>query len=138
MPKLRAHKVVVIRDETTRISKEVWEWELPCLEAKHPEGFVIVSDDVIEVERDEVPDAGDEFARLTKAYGTDDNNRELTELLFGYRQAGVLALGKLIDASVVGNKYQAPKKPQAAKGKGKGKQEAAKPVQPPEDVLGND
>lgn len=107
MVKIRAYKVLVVRDETTRIPKVVWEWELPILEAAHREGFVIRAqekekDAVLEVERDELPDAAEEYDRLTRVYGADDGGRDLTELVFGYRQKGIAELEKTIKGSVVG------------------------------------
>lgn len=140
MVMLRAHKVVVLRDETTRISKDVWEWELPILEARHPEGYVMRSDDdeAIEVEREELPDAEEEFNRLTRVYGTDDTNRDLTELVYGYRGKGIAELAKLINAAAGGVIKTKAKTKGKTKGKAKVEDSEAEPVTQPVDPFGDE
>lgn len=124
--KLKAHKVIVVRDETTRIGKEVWEWELPILDAVHPEGFVIQTGEIIEVERTELPNPAAEYDRLTRIYKQDESGRDFTELVYGFRQKGVSELAELIEAAVVGASKRKPRKA------------AEKAVASPVDPLGDD
>lgn len=109
--KLRAHKVIVIRDEMTRIPRTVWHWELPLLQAAHPDGYVIDRKIEVEEDRDELPDAAAEYARLTAAYGREpESKRDYTEMVLGYGAQGVKALGELLKESVVGAKPSKKKK----------------------------
>lgn len=132
MIKLRAHRVTVVRDETTRIARDVWEWELPILEAKHPEGYVIREDQTSEVEREAPPDPAEEIARLDRVYGNDDGQRPLVELVYGYRDKGVKDLQKRIEASICDGKAPARKKAPAKK------KAAAAKAEAPEDPLGDE
>lgn len=123
--KLRAYKIEVIRDEMTRISKEVWGWELPMLEAIYPGGLVVQNGE-IEVERDSSPEARAEYFRLANVYKAEpETKRDYVEIVYGYGESGVKELAKLIKKSTVKDRKPTSRKKVTAK-----KPDPAKPQDP--------
>jgi len=92
-----ASNVIIDRDMVSKIPKQVWSWEVPVLEAKFGEGKVRLLEEV-EIEVEQVPTPQDEFARLSRAHGTDagDGGTNMTycELAYGRGKAAIAALGK--------------------------------------------
>lgn len=66
--KVSVTNCVVDRDATTKTPKQVWAWELPVLESQFPGGAVRIIDTEF-VEKEELPDAEEEYVRLERAYG---------------------------------------------------------------------
>jgi hypothetical protein len=101
--KIAVQNLIVDKDMVLKASKQVWPWEVPVLQEKHGEGKVRLLD-TAEVERRELPDAGQEFVRLGKAHGIDGGQRATNlpyvELAYGRGRSGVKELAKEIKKSV--------------------------------------
>lgn len=100
--------VLCHRSAVTVITKQVWPWELPVLEAQFGEGRISVRDDST-IDR-ELPEAEAEFERLANAYGIGGRGMTCVEEAYGPGSRGVSALRKAIKASV---SRPAPKKAEA-------------------------
>lgn len=129
--KVAVHNVVIDRDVMTKISKQVWAWEMPVLESKFPGGLVRLIDSVF-IERDSLPDADDEYIRLQGAYGVEqDSNQSHVSLAYDRGEKGIERLADAIEASVEGAFVE-----KAPKVKGsKAKAEAAVKAEVPSDPL---
>jgi len=113
--KITVHNVVIDRDTMTKPSKQVWNWELPVLEAKFPGGLVHVNGTTF-VERDELPDAATEFARFETQYGVEEGtNQSIVSIAYDRGEKGIKALAKVIKASVYDAKKEAAKLLKVAK-----------------------
>lgn len=101
--KLTVHNVVIDRgDVMTKPSKQVWDWELALLKEKFPDGCVVVTS-TIAVERDELPEAEEEYSRLKSQYGVEGETRQsYVDLVYGRGDFGVKALAKALKAAVEG------------------------------------
>lgn len=88
-------------------SKQLWAWEVPVVQEKFGEGRVRLLDEV-EVEREGLPDAADEFIRLGILHGSDGGqggtNVPYVEMAYGRGRAGIKALAEAIANSEVGAK----------------------------------
>ena len=103
-------QIIIDRGIATRVSKEIWPWELPVYEAKFGDGACIETGT-----RDcecVLPDAGEEFARLHTALGVEeDTNQNFADLAYGRGKAGINSLAKAIKGSV--KKKRKPRKQKA-------------------------
>lgn len=116
--KITMHKSIINMDMVTKISRELWPWEVDILDAKHGDGTVQVIDPTVEVERESLPDAADEFARLARMYGSDNSGMSYVEVVYGRGKAGIRALEKAMKQQPkrkVAKKKTAAKKPATAK-----------------------
>ena len=105
--------VLIDRDMVTKISKEVWGWETPVLEAKFGDGRVRVLDES-EREIEELPDAKDELMRLANAHGFDtSSNTAYAELAYGRGKAAESELAKAMKKKLK-KAASKPKKPAKA------------------------
>ena len=113
--KITVHNVIVDRDSMTKVSRQVWPWELPVLESKFPDGLVKVTG-VSFVERDELPDPGTEFIRLSNQYGADTNTKiPHVDIAYNRGSEGVDMMAKVIKGSEYNAKKEAAKLLKAAK-----------------------
>jgi hypothetical protein len=111
--KITVHNVVVDRDKMTKVSKQVWPWELPILESKFSGGLVKVNGSTF-VERDSLPDSVDEFIRLQEMYGLEEGtNIPHVHIAFDRDQRGMALMAKAIKGSVW--KEKKARKPRKAK-----------------------
>lgn len=98
--KITVHNVVVDRDPMTKPSKQVWNWELPVLEAVFPGGLVHVNGTTFE-ERESLPDPATEFVRLEAQYGVEEDSRQsMVSIAYDRGEKGIKALARKIKASV--------------------------------------
>ena len=67
---MRYVRVLVTRDTQTKHNSLVAPWEVPVLEYIFEDGNVVTTDE-FESNGREYPNAGEEFGRLIKAYGSD-------------------------------------------------------------------
>lgn len=103
---MRFITVTVTRDTNHSTSNDYAPWELPILEHLYDTGNVEVGSEKIVKDR-ELPEAGDEFARLDGRYGKNsETGVPHVEEVFGRGNQGVKALAELID-----KERAAPKKP---------------------------
>jgi hypothetical protein len=73
--KVTVHNVIIHRDPMTKISKQVWAWELPVLESQFPGGTVqLVNKTFAEV--NELPNGTDEYVRLEQMYGVEEATKQ--------------------------------------------------------------
>lgn len=107
--KVTVHNVIVDRDFVTKIAKQVWAWEVPVLEAKFGDGKVRTLD-TVEIERESVPDTGDELARLIAAHGLD-----AFEFAYGKGRPAHSALDSEMKKACGVKKKSKPRKKVAAK-----------------------
>lgn len=116
--KVTVQNIIVDRDMVTKISKQVWPWEVPVYEAKFGEGRVrTLGTEEIEVQ--ELPDVDTEFARLVGAHGIDSGdsgtNQAYAELAYGRGRIGKDALAKQMGSGKqAAKKKVSAKKPKAA------------------------
>jgi hypothetical protein len=93
---------VIDRDVMTKISKEVWAWELPVLESKFPGGLTVVVGKSFS-EREKLPDAAMEYERLGRMYGIEAERKvPHVEMIYGRGSAGLESLEKAIRKSANG------------------------------------
>ncbi len=105
--KITVHNVVVDRDKMTKVSKQVWPWELPILESKFPGGLVKVNGSTF-VERDSLPDPEDEFIRLQAMYGAEEGtNIPHVHIAYDRDRKGMALIAKAIKGSVWSDKKAA-------------------------------
>lgn len=101
--------VLIDRDMVTKLPKQLWNWELPVMEAKFPDGKVQLRD-AEQIEISELPDVDVEYERLTLAHGTDGGqggtNLSYVELAYGRGREGKKRMASVIKAST-----KAPRKP---------------------------
>ena len=132
--KIIVQNLIVDMDMVLKASKQVWPWEVSVLQAKHGEGKVRLMD-TTEEERPELPNAGEEFSRLTRAYGIDGGQRgtnmSYTELAYGRGRAGIAELAKEIKRA--GKPKRASKKKTAKKAKA-----AVEPAAQSDDAVAGD
>jgi hypothetical protein len=129
--RVSVQKAIIDINMVLKPSKQLWAWEVPVVQEKFGGGKVRLLD-TVEVERESLPDAADEFARLGIAHGADGGdggtNVSYVEMAYGRGRAGIMALQQAIEASEIGVK---------PKGKpGRKKKTAAKvePTEPPVEV----
>ena len=100
--KVSVQNLIIDKDMVLKVSKQVWPWEVPVLQAKHGEGKVRLTD-TAEIEVKALPQAGAEFDRLLLAHGTDagegGTNMAYAELAYGRGRPAITALAKAIKAS---------------------------------------
>lgn len=101
-------QIIIDRGIATKVSKEIWPWELPVYEAKFGDGACVETGT-----RDcecVLPDAGEEFARLHTALGVDEDTKQnFADLAYGRGKQGVNSLAKAMKASI--KKVRKPRKP---------------------------
>lgn len=73
--KVTVHNVIVARDAMTKISKQVWPWELPILESQFPGGAVQLTGTTF-AELESLPDTEEEFVRLERMYGVEEGTKQ--------------------------------------------------------------
>ncbi len=109
--KINLSTVCIRQNTMTIVVKTVWPWETPLYEFKF-EGKIEVSDaDPMEVSDDyELPDANAEFARMGNVFGSEggENGQAWVHIAYGRGKAGIDALQKVIDGSVVKEKATKP------------------------------
>ena len=99
----------------TKQSRQAWPWELPVLESKFPDGLVKVTG-VSFVEREELPDAGSEFVRLSNQYKADEDTKiPHVDLAYARGAEGIKLMAKVIKDSPYNAKKEAAKLVKAAK-----------------------
>jgi hypothetical protein len=122
-------KAIIDMSMVLKPSKDLWAWEVPVVMEKFGEGRVRLLDEV-EVERDSLPDAADEFARLGIQHGADGGdggtNIPYVEMAYGRGRAGIQALKEAMAASVAGSRPKPGRKKKVA---------AKKPAPPPSSVV---
>lgn len=124
--KVTVHNCIIDMDMVLKASRQIWPWEIPVLQEKHGAGKVQLQDsaEVIFVEREELPEAAEEFARLANAHGFDGGkggtNRPYVELAYGRGRAGIQELAKEIKKA---GKQKAVRKKAAVKKKAPKKSE---------------
>jgi hypothetical protein len=99
--KVTVQNCIIDMDMVLKASKQVWPWEFPILQEKHGAGKVQLQDPAeATVERDELPEAAEEYGRLANAHGFDGGkggtNRPYVELAYGRGRAGIQELAKAI------------------------------------------
>lgn len=103
--KVTLHRAIIDMSMVLKPSKQIWDWEVPVMQEKFGEGSVQLLE-AVEAERDSLPDAADEFARLSLAHGSDGGdggtNMSYVEMAYGRGKAGISALQKAIEASEIG------------------------------------
>lgn len=113
--KIATINILIDRDPMSKLPKTIWPWELPLFESQWPGGLVVVDSEGT-TERDELPDAYEEFNRCRACFGTEAETKiNHCDLVYGRHQAGVKALEKAIKASVVKPKRKRPTKKKVAK-----------------------
>lgn len=113
---ISVRNVLIHRDTVTKISKSIWAWEAPVLEAKFGSGKVEYRDDSIK-EVAQLPDAASEYHRLASAHGSDHGGTNIlfVELAYGRGKAGIDALNDMIQECRVAKKPKKAKKKAAVK-----------------------
>ncbi len=131
--KITVYNVVVDRDKMTKVSKQVWAWELPILESKFPGGLVKVNGSTF-VERDSLPDPEHEFIRLQEMYGQEEGtNIPHAHIAYDRDQKGMALMAKAIKGSVWSDKAEKAEKAKTArkvKAKAKADKEATTKAKP--------
>lgn len=96
---MRFQTAKVIRDTNHSVSTAFAPWELPILEYLYEAGNVQIQSELeVNDAGRELPEAGDEFARLVGRYGRNtDTGVSHAEEVFGRGNQGVKALAALID-----------------------------------------
>ncbi len=113
--KIIVHDVVVDRGAMTKPSKQVWDWELPVLQSKFPGGLVHVHGRTF-VERDSLPEAEDEFMRLERQYGVEEDTKQAhVHLAYDRGDKGVKLLQEALDEAEWNDKAEAAKAVKAAR-----------------------
>jgi hypothetical protein len=89
-----AYILVSIRMQNgaTEVARRVPGWEVPIIQAIHPE-TTIVRDDIVFDSGDEVPSVGMEMDRLKSAYGGEKVDGEFTGITYAESVFGKGALG---------------------------------------------
>ena len=109
--KVKATIILIHMNVTTTVPKQVFPWEVSVYEEKYTEGAIEEYESMI-VDLDELPDAGEEFARMHRVCGTnDETNVPHVDNAYGRGKAGIAELKKAIAKAVV--------KPKKAKAPGK-------------------
>ena len=109
---IKTIQITVARDPMSKLPKTVWPWEFDLFNEQWPGGLVEKIGEEI-VERDELPDADMEFARLRRTFGAEEETKiNLADLVLGRGPQGVKELEKRMKAAVV--KAKAPPKKKAA------------------------
>ena len=126
--KVLVHRAVIDMSMVSKPSRQLWDWEVPVMQEKFGDGSVQLLE-AVEVERDSLPEAVEEFARLSQTLGSDGGdggtNVPYVELAYGRGKAGISALQKAIEASEIGVK---PKRKRRSKKKAAAKEPEAAPV----------
>ncbi len=113
--KITVHNIVIDRDKMTKVSKQVWDWELPIIQSKFPGGLVKVNGSTF-AERDELPDPADEFIRLQGMYGLEEGtNMPHVHIAYDRDQKGIALMAKAIKGSVWSDKAEKAKEARKAK-----------------------
>jgi len=109
--KITVQNVIIDRDMVTKISKQLWPWEVAVLREKFGDGKVRVQG-TAEVEREALPDAKREYRRLASVHGGDGGSSvTYVEMAYGRGTAGVKELQKALKASTK-KKRKPAKKPE--------------------------
>jgi hypothetical protein len=115
---ITVQNLIVDRDMVLKPSQQVWPWEVPILQEKYGESKVRLMS-TVKIERDGLPNAGEEYIRLAHAHGSDGGSggTKLTyvELAYGRGKAAITALDKAINDST--KKLRKPRKKTATKTK---------------------
>jgi len=91
-------QVIIDLELTTKVSKEIYPWELPVYEEKFGEGACIASGE--RACKMALPDAGAEFSRLSACLGADEDTKiSFVELAYGRGKHGIKSLEKAISGS---------------------------------------
>lgn len=92
-------RILIDRDPMTKIPKTVAPWEVPVFREQYGEEKVII-EGVHEIEVDELPEAGEEFARMRQVFGINpDDKSSYVDNVYGRGKAGVEALEKAINST---------------------------------------
>lgn len=112
--KAKAVELIIDLSLTTKVSKFMWSWEIPVLEAKYGGKVETIGETTRDVSH--FPDAQKEYVRLGNIYGVDSETKvPFVEYAFGRPPSAFDVLQKLIDASKV--KVTRAKKPRTKKSK---------------------
>jgi len=110
-----AVQVIIDIGITTKVSKEIWPWELAVYQEKYGEGSCPETG-IVEITR-VLPDASEEFVKLSSSLGVDEDTKiSFVELAYGRGKQGVIALEKAIKKSTSKPKAKKPPKEKAKPG----------------------
>lgn len=139
--KFQVVRILIDRDPMTKIPKDVYPWEVPIFRVQYGEDKVqiIETKTPIFVEREDEPEAYDEYVRMRQFYGIEpDTKQSIVDIAYGRGQPGIDAIEKAIKASLLKETAKKPTKAATAKavqGAVEGAQEVADGDNPPSDEV---
>jgi hypothetical protein len=102
--KIQVVRILIDRDPMTKIPKDVFPWEVPIFRVQYGDEKVTViqTKEPIYVDRDDEPDATEEYHRMRQFYGIEpDTKQSIVDIAYGRGIPGIDAIEKAIKASLV-------------------------------------